>query len=141
MKGKIVNTKEAVKEMMNGEVLRALDDKDTFFTYHETKDMIYMIHYDQITNRMGISPIAAPLDILNDKNTFLQGYAYDKFIITTFFEMFNEFDIPNFFFGKTNLDKTYLNTKKFKDVKCVDDSSMYKSNLSDHTYPIKKEDK
>lgn len=137
MKGKIVDTKEAVKEMMNGELVRVLDDKDTFFVYHETKDMIYMIHYDQITNRMNISPITSPLEILNDKNTFLQGYADDKFIITTFFEMFNEFHIPLFNFI-SNLDDA---DKKFKDVICTDNTSVYKSNLSNFTYPINKESK
>lgn len=137
MKGKIINTKEAVKIMMNGEIVRMSGDKDTFFAYHKTKDMVYMIHYDQITNRMNISPIASPLDIIDGKNTFLHGYTENQLVITTFFEMFNEFHIPSFCFT-SNLDDT---EKKFKDVTHMDNTSAYKSNLSNFTYPINKEGK
>jgi len=137
MKGKIINTKEAVKEMMNGNIVRMSEDKDTFFAYHKIKNMIYMIHYDQITNRMNISPIASPSDIFDEINTFLQGYGENQLVITTFFEMFNEFHIPSFNFT-SNLDDA---DKKFKDVIHTDNTSVYKSNLSNFTYPINKEDK
>lgn len=137
MNDKIITVEEAVKEMMNGEIVRMLKDEGTFFVYHKVNDLIYMIHYDQITNRMCISPIDSPSNIKNGKNTFLQGYSDNQIVITTFFEMFNEFHIPSFGFS-SNLDDA---DKKFKDVKFVDNSSMYKSNLSNFTYPIKKEDK
>ena len=86
---------------------------------------------------MCIAPIDSPSNIKNGKNTFLQGYCDNKIVITTFFEMFNELHIPSFGFS-SNLDDA---DKMFKDVKFIDDSSMYKSNFSDRTYPIKKEDK
>lgn len=137
MNGKIFTVEEAVNEMMNGKIVRMLKDKGTFFIYHKVNNLIYVILYDQITNRMCIAPIDSPSNIKNGKNTFLQGYCDNKIVITTFFEMFNELHIPSFGFS-SNLDKA---DKKFKDVKFIDDSSMYKSNLSNFTYPIKKEDK
>lgn len=137
MNDNIITVEEVVNEMMNGKIVRVLKDKGTFFVYHKANNLIYMILYDQITNRMCIAPIDSPSNIKNGKNTFLQGYYDNKIVITTFFEMFNELHIPSFCFS-SNLDDA---DKMFKDVKFIDDSSMYKSNFSDRTYPIKKEDK
>lgn len=137
MNDNIITVEEAVNEMMNGKIVRMLKDEGTFFVYHKVNDLIYMIHYDQITNRMCIAPIDSPSNIKNGENTFLQGYCDNKIVITTFFEIFNELHILSFCFS-SNLDDT---DRKFKDVKFTDNSSMYRSNLSNHTYPIKKEDK
>lgn len=108
MKGKIVNAKEAIEEMLSGEIVRALNDKETFFAYHEERDMIFMIHFDNITNRMNIAPIDQPLKIINDGNGFLQGYGEDKFIVYTFGEIFNDFNINPFrYANQSNLSSKY----------------------------------
>ena len=120
MNDKIITVEEAVKEMMNGEIVKMPKDKGTFFAYHESNDSIYMIHYDQLTNRMSVSPIDSPSNIRSGKNTFLQGYSENQLTIITFSEIFNELPTLASCFV-TILDK------KFKDVKLVDDSSMYES--------------
>lgn len=134
MNDKIITVEEAVKEMMNGEIVKMPKDKGTFFVYHEANDSIYMIHYDLLTNRMSVSLIDSPSNIRSGKNTFLQGYSENQLTIITFSEIFNELPILASCFA-TILDK------KFKDVKLVDDSSMYESKMTSETFPYNKEDK
>lgn len=93
-----------------------------------------MIHYDPLTNRMSVSPIDSPSNIRSGKNTFLQGYSENQLTIVTFSEIFNELPVLSQCFA-TILDK------KFKDVKLVDDSSMYESKMTSETFPYNKEDK
>lgn len=128
MNDKIITVEEAVKEMMNGEIVRMPKDEGTFFAYHEANNLIYMIHYDSLTNRMSISPIDSPSNIRSGKNTFLQGYSENQLTIITFSEIFNEFPI---------LSSCFVNIldKKFKDVKIADDSSMYESKMTSATFP------
>ena len=134
MNDKIITVEEAVKEMMNGEIVKMPKDKGTFFAYHEADDSIYMIHYDPLANRMSVSPIDSPSNIRSGKNTFLQGYSENQLTIITFSEIFNELPTLASCF-------TTILDKKFKDVKLVDDSSMYETKMASETFPYNKEDK
>lgn len=122
MNDKIITVEEAVKEMMNGEIVRMPKDEGTFFAYHEANNLIYMIHYDSLTNRMSISPIDSPSNIKNGKNTFLQGKKDDVYSIINFNnKKFEESTFKDFFNSLRVNKDTSKSTKEFV-ISCFNNS-------------------